>query len=290
MDQRPRQPVLRLPRVGVGVRLHLGGQQPREPAHALVERSRRAIRPGRPSSCATRRPERSGARRRCRSGATGSYVVRHGQGYSRFEHEHRGIATDLTHVRCRGRTPSRSRACRSRTVPRSARTLTVTAYAEWVLGPQRAAGAPFVVTELDAETGALFARNSWNEDLRRTRRVRRHRGRSRPAGRPTAPSSSGATAASTLRRASRAERSSRSAAGAGLDPCAALQARLRLAPGQRGQVVFLLGQGRDAREARRLVARLPVAESRRSRSPRCGASGRTRSPRSRFGRPTARWT
>ncbi len=123
-----------------------------------------------------------------------------------------------------------------------------------MLGPQRAAGVPFVVTELDSETGAIFARNSWNEDYAgrvafadiggsqtawtadRTEFLGRNGGLDAPAG--------------LARGVTLSQR-----AGAGLDPCAVLQTRLRLAPGQRGQVVFLLGQGRDAFEARRLVGR-----------------------------------
>jgi cyclic beta-1,2-glucan synthetase len=183
----------------------------------------------------------------------GSYVVRHGQGYSRFEYEHREVATDLTVLVPREDSVKISRlAVENRSA--STRTLTVTAYAEWVLGPQRAAGAPSVVTDLDPETGAIFARNSWNEDYAgrvafadiggaqtawtadRTEFLGRNGGLEAPAG---------------LARGAILSRRS----GAGLDPCAVLQVRLRLAPGQREQVVFLLGQGRDALEARQLVAR-----------------------------------
>ncbi len=183
----------------------------------------------------------------------GSYVARHGQGYSRFEHEHRGIATDLT-VFVPREDPVRISRLSIENRSASARTLTVTAYVEWVLGPQRASAAPFVVTERDAETGALFARNAWNEEYAgrvafadlggaqtawtadRTEFLGRNGGLDAPAG--------------LARGATLAQR-----AGAGLDPCAVLQARVRLAPGQRTQVDFLLGQGRDADEARRLVAR-----------------------------------
>ena len=42
------------------------------------------------------------------------------------------------------------------------RHLSVTAYAEWVLGPSRGVSAPFVATEIDPVTGAMFARNAWN--------------------------------------------------------------------------------------------------------------------------------
>ena len=38
----------------------------------------------------------------------------------------------------------------------------MTAYVEWVLGPSRGVSAPFVTTEIDPATGAMFARNAWN--------------------------------------------------------------------------------------------------------------------------------
>ncbi len=183
----------------------------------------------------------------------GSYVVRHGQGYSRFEYEHGRVATDLTVFVAREDPVKISRlSVENRSA--STRTLTVTAYAEWALGPQRAAAAPFVVTDLDAETGAIFARNSWNEahaggvafadvggaqtawTADRTEFLGRNGGLEAPAG--------------LAREVILSRR-----AGAGLDPCAALQVRLRLAPGHREDVVFLLGQGRDLPEARQLVAR-----------------------------------
>ena len=46
---------------------------------------------------------------------------------------------------------------------RSGRTrrLAVTAYAEWVLGTSREASAPFIVTAIDATSGAMLARRPW---------------------------------------------------------------------------------------------------------------------------------
>jgi cyclic beta-1,2-glucan synthetase len=180
------------------------------------------------------------------------YVVRHGRGYSRFEHESRGIALDLF-VFVPREDPVKISRLSIENRSRQARALSVTAYAEWVLGPRRSATAPFVLTELDRGTGALFARNPWNEEYAgrvafadlggrqtawtadRTEFLGRNGGLDAPAG-------LAAGAALSQR------------AGAGLDPCAALQTFLRLAPGQRTEIVFLLGEGADAGEARRLVA------------------------------------
>jgi cyclic beta-1,2-glucan synthetase len=181
------------------------------------------------------------------------YVARHGQGYSRFEHESRGIRLDLVQFVPLADPIKISRLTlenRSGT----ARTLSVIAYAEWVLGTDRGASAPFLVTERDSETGALQARNPWNEqfggavafaDLGGEQKAwtadrAEFLGRNGSLGAPAA-------LAPGVRLSGRA--------GAGLDPCAALQAAVELAPGQKKEILFLLGQGADAGQARALVHR-----------------------------------
>ena len=92
------------------------------------------------------------------------YVCRHGQGYSRFEHASHGIALELLQY-----VPLDDPIKISRLVIRNqsgrSRRLSVTAYVEWVLAAAREASAPFIVTEMDAETGALLARNHWRTEL-----------------------------------------------------------------------------------------------------------------------------
>ncbi len=181
------------------------------------------------------------------------YVIRHGQGYSRFEHESHGIALDLLQL-VPVRDPVKiSRLTLANRSDRKRR-LSITAYAEWVLGVSRSASAPHVVTEIDSATQALFARNSWNGEFAeriafadlggrqtswtgdRLEFLGRNASLDHPASLERGQELSGRT-------------------GAGLDPCAALRTHVELAPGERTEVLFLLGQGTGPEEARTLVER-----------------------------------
>jgi cyclic beta-1,2-glucan synthetase len=180
------------------------------------------------------------------------YVIRHGQGYTVFEHTSHGISQELlmfvpldapvkiSLLRLRNRTDRRRR-------------LSITSYNELVLGVERGASAPYIITEIDEETGAIFARNPYNNEF--AERVafidmsapkssvtcdrKEFLGRNHSSARPAA-----------LRRAYLSGRT-----GAGLDPCAALQTTLELAPGEARELVFLLGEGETVAEAREVMAR-----------------------------------
>jgi cyclic beta-1,2-glucan synthetase len=181
------------------------------------------------------------------------YVIRHGQGYSRFEHTSHGIALELLQF-VPVRDPVKiSRLTLENRSDRKKR-LTVTAYAEWVLGVERSRSAAFVVTDIDPVTGAMFARNAWNGEFAdrvafadlggrqtswtgdRLEFLGRNASHDHPASLERREKLSGKT-------------------GAGLDPCAALQTKVELEPGERAEVLFLLGQGNSREQARSLVER-----------------------------------
>jgi cyclic beta-1,2-glucan glucanotransferase len=184
---------------------------------------------------------------------TSPYVVRHGHGYSRFEHASHGISLELLQLVPLEDPVKISRLTLTNESGRPRR-LSVTAYVEWVLGASRSATAPFVVTEMDDTTGAMFARNTWSREFGsrvafadlggahtawtadRTEFLGRNGSPDQPAG---------------LAQAHRLSRR----VGAGLDPCGALQARLELPAGDRAEIVFFLGEAASAEQARELIVR-----------------------------------
>ena len=188
----------------------------------------------------------------------GQYIARHGQGYSRFERQAHGIALELLQYVPLDDSIKISRL-KIRNTSKRTRRLSVTAYAEWVLGPSpRSASAPYIITELDQDTGALFATNPWNTMFKGrvafadlggrqsswTSDRREFLGRHGTFAQPAALAH---------------EEPLSKQAGAGLDPCAALQCSVRIEPDQVAEVVFFLGQSENAADAQSLITRYRAA-------------------------------
>ncbi len=187
-----------------------------------------------------------------------TYLAGHGMGYSRFEHEHDGVHLDLVQF-VPADEPVKVSVLTIENRSGRSRRLSVTAYAEWLLGAARGGAAPQVVTSIDVTTGAILARNAWNTEFAgrvafldlggrqtawtadRTEFLGRNGALDRPAG---------------LERGHRL----RGSVGAGLDPCAALQTGFELADGGRTQVVVLLGEAMSAGAAVELIGRARAAD------------------------------
>ncbi len=92
------------------------------------------------------------------------YVIRHGQGYTIFEHTSHGIAQELM-VLVPLDAPVKISTLRLHNRTGRRRRVSVTTYNELVLGITREKSAPFIVTERDKETGAVFARNAYNNEF-----------------------------------------------------------------------------------------------------------------------------
>ena len=184
-------------------------------------------------------------------GAT-PYVTRHGFGYSVFEHTERGVSSEAW-VYVAMDAPVKFTVLKVRNQSGRPRRLSVSGYAEWVLGDVRPKTVMHVVTEVDPQSGALFAHNPYNAEFgnrvaffnvdHATRTISADRteflGRNGTLARPAA--------------MIRTRLSGR--VGAALDPCAAIQVAFDLDDGEEREIIFTLGAGRDADDAASLARR-----------------------------------
>ncbi|MFN0157599.1 MAG: GH36-type glycosyl hydrolase domain-containing protein [Bacteroidota bacterium] len=183
----------------------------------------------------------------------GQYVARHGQGYSRFEHSSHGISLELIEYVPLNDAIKIARL-RIKNNSNRNRRLSITAYLEWVLSSSREASAPFVSTEIDAVTGAMFARNPWRTEFRNrvafadlagrqmswTGDRKEFLGRNGRLDHPAA-LTGGAPLSNRV--------------GAGLDPCCAMQTRIELGEDEQEEIILFLGEATTKEEARSLIFR-----------------------------------
>jgi cellobiose phosphorylase len=181
-----------------------------------------------------------------------SYTVQHRPGVTTFEQESGGIATHLAlglaedamvklsvlRITNRGKRP---------------RQLRLTSYVEWTLGFLRERTRHQVRTEFEAGTETIFAQNffdpqfaDWVAFSAMTERVSGFTAdRGEFLGRNGSLADPAALDAAALL----------GTTGAGIDPCAALQCLVRLAPGETREIGFLLGAAAGRAQAQGLLSR-----------------------------------
>jgi len=186
-----------------------------------------------------------------------SFAVQHGAGFSTFQATQQGIESELT-MGVPRQGAIKISLLRLTNTTNTSRSLSLTAYAEWTLGVQRAQTRHAVRTWYDAEHSALFAQNRYEAGF---------------ADRVAYLSVSEAVQSFTASRADFIGRNGSLAyplafrrhsmggeVGVGLDPCAALQCNLTLAPGETREVAVLLGSAATEAEALVQLAELRSAE------------------------------
>ena len=181
------------------------------------------------------------------TGGQPGYLARHGFGYSVFEHNEDGIHSEMT-VFVDLEHSIKFSVIKLKNVSGRARKISVTGYVELVLGDLRPKSALYIGTEFDMEFGAIFAKNPYNTefpdrvaffDVDETNKTytgdrAEFIGRNGNLQNPEAmlhTKLSGKT-------------------GLGMDPCAAIQVAVDLFDGQEREIIFRLGAGKNAEEAR----------------------------------------
>jgi cyclic beta-1,2-glucan synthetase len=184
--------------------------------------------------------------------AIGRCIVRHAAGLTHFSRATHGIEHELD-VFVDTADPVKFSLLTLTNNGSDVRTLSLFAYNEWVLGPPRDGEHLHVVTEVDQSSGALFARNAYNQEFAR------HMAFSYAS---QAPSSFTADRRAFVGRngdvaqpAALNQTMLGGQIGAALDPCAALHIHCVLQPGESRRLLFLLGEGADRDHARQLIAR-----------------------------------
>lgn len=193
---------------------------------------------------------------------TRTYTCRHGFGYSIFEYDETGLQTELaTFVAVDA--PVKFYLLKVRNASGRRRTLSVTGYVEWILGELRTRTAPHIVTEIEPQSGGILARNRFSIDFSglvgffQSSEV----SRSVTCDRGEFVGRNGTLADPAAMRQSRLS----GRAGAGLDPCSAIQIGLELADGEEREVMFMLGAADDINIAKGLLQRFKrVGDGRRT--------------------------
>ena len=128
-----------------------------------------------------------------------------------------------------------------------ARKLSATGYTEWVLGDNRTKTAMHIHTEVDPDSGVLFAKNQYNTEF--AKRVAffdtDHVKKTFTADRAEFIGRNG-----SLHNPDAMSRTKLSGkVGLALDPCAAIQCSLELVDGEEKEIIFRLGAGKDSHDA-----------------------------------------
>lgn len=180
------------------------------------------------------------------------YVIRHGKGRVRFEHETHGIAHELDWF-VSADEPVRVCRLRLTNLGEEIRRLSVTQFVEWVLGDSRSRAQQIVVTWFDAEGEMLTAHNHFNLDF---------------PGRAAFLAADVPLSSWTANRTEFVGRNGRASEPAAMqrkglggesgryhDTCGALQCAVEIAAGDTAEMSFFLGQTDTLDQARELVAR-----------------------------------
>ena len=187
------------------------------------------------------------------AGAETVHVIRHGAGYSTFESQSHGLHQNLR-LFAASDAPVKIVHLRVQNLGQRPRRITITYYAEWVLGTTRDTHQAHIMPEFDPDKHALLATNRFNSEF--GERVAFLAANKKPHGVTTDRSEFLGRLGSLQAPAALGRIGLASAVNAGLDPCAAIQLHVDLAPGAAEEVFFLIGEGANRAESLALIGQI----------------------------------
>jgi cyclic beta-1,2-glucan synthetase len=187
------------------------------------------------------------------AGADTAHVIHHGAGYSVFESQSHGLNQNLRLFAATD-APAKIVHLRLQNLWERPRRITVTYYAEWVLGTTRDTQQAHIMPEFDPDKHALLASNRFNSEF--SERVAFLAANKKPHGVTTDRTEFLGRMGSLRSPAALGRIGLASAVNAGLDPCAAMQLHVDLAPGAVEEVFFLIGEGANRAESLALIGQV----------------------------------
>ncbi|MBE3119022.1 MAG: hypothetical protein IMZ50_09740, partial [Candidatus Atribacteria bacterium] len=187
------------------------------------------------------------------AGEETAQVIRHGAGYSVFESQSHGLNQNLR-LFAAPDAPVKIAHLRLQNLWERPRRITVTYYAEWVLGTTRDTQQAHIMPEFDPDKHALLASNRFNSEF--GERVAFLAANKKPHGVTTDRTEFLGRMGSLRTPAALGRIGLASAVNAGLDPCAAIQLHVDLAPGAAEEVFFLIGEGANRAESLALIGQV----------------------------------
>ncbi len=167
------------------------------------------------------------------------YLVRHGAGYTIFQHNSYGFCQQLSCFALPSAPIKVMQLNLENTTPRI-RHVTVTCYVEWVLGPDRETMQQYVFNEFDVPHNALLARSAYHAEFGES--VAFLASTREPTGLTTDRQEFLGSLGCLRQPGALLRVSLTGQVQAGCDPCAVLQMALWIGPGETKQTTFLLGQ------------------------------------------------
>jgi len=182
--------------------------------------------------------------------AAAPYLVRHGAGYSIFEHNSHGLKQRLR-LFVVPNSPVKVVALSLENLWHRQRRLTATYYARWVLGTDPEVSSQYLVPEYEPQANMLLVRNPYSLEF--AGRFAFLAASQPPHGLTTDRCEFLGALGNVGRPAALTRVGLAGAVQPGLDPCAAIQVHVELKPGEVKEIFFLVGQGADREEAVRLA-------------------------------------